>query len=290
MLTRRQSMSGTFLEIRKLLFVKKAPTPHPRPWDSFIIFAKNITFSWVQPNFILCHGCVLRWPWRDIITHIFHCMKKITCVNKILCDYVYIIIMHLYIIILHVYINILHVYIIILHVYILIILYAYIILLCEYMNKYTCIHILHIYIIKYICLHNQVYMYTYLSSHGYIIRYTNNTYVLFQMLQVSLQHCCWALYQIEEQVMTVHLVALRGSRWIVLDNILESNGRQAIILSHYLYPPYQLPITNHQSHLSLHGVSNINVFIHDLFGHSNNLVMAQNSVLEWCQKFTTIVF
>ena len=40
--------------------------------------------------------------------------------EKILCDYVYIIILHVYIIILHVYINILHVYIIILHVYIII--------------------------------------------------------------------------------------------------------------------------------------------------------------------------
>ena len=36
--------------------------------------------------------------------------------EKILCDYVYIIILHLYIIILHVYINILHVYIIIFYV------------------------------------------------------------------------------------------------------------------------------------------------------------------------------
>ena len=52
--------------------------------------------------------------------------------EKILCDYVYIIILHVYIIILHVYINILHVYVIILHVYI-IILHVYIII-------YTCIH------------------------------------------------------------------------------------------------------------------------------------------------------
>ena len=52
--------------------------------------------------------------------------------EKILCDYVYIIILHVYIIILHVYINILHVYII----------------------KYTCIH-------NYLaCIHNYLYMYT----------------------------------------------------------------------------------------------------------------------------------
>ena len=70
--------------------------------------------------------------------------------EKILCDYVYIII-------LHVYINILHVYIIILHVY----------------------------IIKYTCIHNYLYMYTYLSSHVYIISYTNNTYVVFKCFNES---------------------------------------------------------------------------------------------------------
>ena len=68
-------------------------------------------------------------------------------------------------------------------------------------------------------------MYTYLSSHVHIIRYTNNTYVLLQMLQVSLQHCCWASYQIAEQVTIVNLVALRGSWGVVLDNDLESNRR-----------------------------------------------------------------
>ena len=52
--------------------------------------------------------------------------------EKILCDYVYIIILHVYIIILHVYVNILHVYLIILQVYI-VILHVYIII-------YTCIH------------------------------------------------------------------------------------------------------------------------------------------------------
>ena len=66
-------------------------------------------------------------------------------------------------------------------------------------------------------------MYTNLSSHVCIIRYTNNTYVLLQMLQVSLQHCCWASYQIVEQVTIVNLVALLRSWGIVLDNDLESN-------------------------------------------------------------------
>ena len=68
-------------------------------------------------------------------------------------------------------------------------------------------------------------MYTYLSSHVFIMRYTNNTYILFQMLQVSLQHCCWASYQIAEQVTIVNLVALRMSWGIVLDNDSESNRR-----------------------------------------------------------------
>ena len=68
-------------------------------------------------------------------------------------------------------------------------------------------------------------MYTYLSIYVYIIRYTNNTYVLFRMLQVSLQHCCWAPYQFAEQVTIINLVALRGSWGIVLDNDLESNRR-----------------------------------------------------------------
>ena len=54
-------------------------------------------------------------------------------------------------------------------------------------------------------------MYTYLSSHVYMIRYTNNTYVLFGMFQASLQDCCWDSYQIAEQVTTVNLVALCGS-------------------------------------------------------------------------------
>ena len=68
-------------------------------------------------------------------------------------------------------------------------------------------------------------MHTYLSSHVYIIRYINNTYVVFQMLLVNLQHCCWASYQIAEQVTIVNLVALRGSWGIVFDNDLESNRR-----------------------------------------------------------------
>ena len=64
-------------------------------------------------------------------------------------------------------------------------------------------------------------MYTYLSSHVYIISYTNNTYVLFQMLQVSPQHCCRASYQIAKQFTIVNLVALRGSWgifWIITWN------------------------------------------------------------------------
>ena len=45
------------------------------------------------------------------------------------------------------------------------------------------------------------------------------------MLQVSLQHWCWASYQIAEQVTIVNLVALCGSWGIVLDNDLKSNRR-----------------------------------------------------------------
>ena len=81
-----------------------------------------------------------------------------------------------------------------------IILHVYIIILHVYMN------ILRVYIIEY------------LSSHVYIISYTNNTYVLSQMLQVSLQHCCWAPYQIAQQATIVNLVTLRGSWVVVLDN------------------------------------------------------------------------
>ena len=115
---------------------------------------------------------------------------------------------HVYVIILHVYINILHVYIIILHVYII---------------MFTCIHIYLACIHKYLaCIHNWVYKYTHLSSHVHIIRYTNNTYVLLQMLQVSLQHCCWASYQIAEQVTIWWLCVGRGG---LLDNDLESKRR-----------------------------------------------------------------
>ena len=73
-----------------------------------------------------------------------------------------------------------------------------------------------------------------------MINYTNNTYVILQILQASLQHCCWAPYQIAEQATTVNLVTLRGSWgggggggvlfWII--NNLEWNRRQAIILIH----------------------------------------------------------
>ena len=96
---------------------------------------------------------VLRWPWRDITTYFFHCTTCIlTCVKKILRDYVYIIILHVYIIILHVYIIILHVYINILHVYI--------IIFHVYIMMYTCID-------KYVYMRdNYVYMYRWLCIHA----------------------------------------------------------------------------------------------------------------------------
>ena len=85
-------------------------------------------------------------------------------------------------------------------------------------------------------------MYTYLSSHVYIIRYTNKSYVLFQMLQVSLQHCCWASYQIAEQVTIVNLVALCGSWGIVLDNDLESGPGEGTHFRNTTYaPPFWPP-------------------------------------------------
>ena len=40
---------------------------------------------------------------------------------------------------------------------------------------------------------------------------------------------------------------------------------------------YTYSYATYLSHLSLHGVNNINVFIHKLFGYSNNLVMAKDS-------------
>ena len=85
-------------------------------------------------------------------------------------------------------------------------------------------------------------MYTHLSSHVYIIRYTNNTYVLLQMLRVSLQHCCWASYQIAEQVSIVNLVALRESWGIVLDNDLESDRRSGPgEVTHFMNTTYARP-------------------------------------------------
>ena len=88
--------------------------------------------------------------------------------------------------------------------------------------------LLHVYIIKYTsirdylanihnclaCIHNQKYIYICLSNDVYIIRYANNKYVRFQMLHVSVQHCCWTSYQIAEQVTIVNLVALRGPSYV----------------------------------------------------------------------------
>ena len=105
--------------------------------------------------------------------------------------------------------NFLHVYIIILHVYII---------------KYTCIHNYLACIHNYLaCIYNYVYMYTYLSVHMYTIKYTNNVYVHFEILQVTPQHYCWASYQIAEQVTTISLVALSGLRVLVLFWIMTSN-------------------------------------------------------------------
>ena len=118
------------------------------------------------------------------------------------------VIVHVYIIICNVYIikytciQYLHANIIMLHVYT-IIMHVYIFILHVCINKYTFIHI---YVVMYTCLSSQV----------YIIRYTHNTYVHFQMLQVSLQHCCWASYPIWKQFTTVNLVALWRSEFSYL--------------------------------------------------------------------------
>ena len=73
---------------------------------------------------------ILQCRWRDIPTEIFQLHEKNWCVKKILCNYIYIIILHVYII------------------------------------NYTCIHnylaciheYLPVYIIMYTCIHNYVYM------------------------------------------------------------------------------------------------------------------------------------
>ena len=100
---------------------------------------KNTLARWYDTNTILSerlHTVALKG--HHYISFSLHYINFDLC-EKILCDYVYIIILHVYIIILHVYINILHVYIIILHVYI-IILHVYINILHVYISIYTCIH------------------------------------------------------------------------------------------------------------------------------------------------------
>ena len=89
-------------------------------------------------------------------------------------------------------------------------------------------------IIKYTCIHIYLVMYTYLSNHVCIIRYTYNTYVHFQMLQISLQHCCWASYPISKQFAIVNLVprwrpefSYLKSKWSYHTNIMDcKNSRK----------------------------------------------------------------
>ena len=56
------------------------------------------------------------------------------------------------------------------------------------------------------------------------------------------------------------------------NGIYSINFDEYVVLSSYIYL-YE----TYLSHLSLHFVSSIIVFIHELFGQSNSLVMAQNS-------------
>ena len=68
------------------------------------------------------------------------------------------------------------------------------------------------------------------------------------------------------------------------NDIYTLNFDKYFVLSSYLYL-----CETYFSRLSLSFVSSIIVFIHELFGHSNSSVMAQNSVSQWCQTFTTII-
>ena len=77
------------------------------------------------------------------------------------------------------------------------------------------------------------------------------------------------------------------------NGIYSINFDEYVVLSSYIYQ-YE----TYLSHLSLHGVSNINKFIYKLFGHSNNLVMAQNpksendvrSLQQWYPKYLEHLF
>ena len=83
-------------------------------------------------------------------------------------------------------------------------------------------------------------MYTYLPNHIYLIRYTNNPYVRFQMLQVSAAQLLSFIRNCRSGY-SVNLVALRWSWRIILDDKLESNRQQAI-------KPLRFPtvlVTNH---------------------------------------------
>ena len=118
-------------------------------------------------------------------------------------------------------------------------------------------------------------MYTYLSSHAYIIRYTNKTYVLFQMLQVSLQHCRWVSYQIAEQVTIVNLLAFLGSWGIVLHNDLESNrqpgrgeGTQSMKVTTYAPPLWHPPFQACGKPSAQHNRITHNLAAHHLAAHN----------------------